>query len=109
LPFIDLDCESTAKKSAMGLLNEVVEPVSRWFSALGTPTQVGVSILALILFSVAVNVAQQLLLKNPNDPPLVFHWFPFIGSTVTYGIDPPAFFKRMQAKVGLHGRCDARH
>jgi hypothetical protein len=34
-----------------------------------------------------------------NEPPVVFHWLPIIGSTVTYGIDPYKFFFAQQKKV----------
>lgn len=43
----------------------------------------------------------QLLLKNPNEPPVVFHWFPVIGNTVTYGMDPYGFFFACRKKVCL--------
>lgn len=45
------------------------------------------------------NVLQQLAFKIPNEPPVVFHWLPIIGSTVTYGIEPFKFFFDCQAKV----------
>ncbi|KAI9924159.1 hypothetical protein ASPWEDRAFT_38432 [Aspergillus wentii DTO 134E9] len=56
--------------------------------------------LSLVAISVVINVLQQLLLKNPNEPPLVFHWFPFIGSTVSYGMEPYKFFSNCRAKYG---------
>ncbi|KAL2866788.1 cytochrome P450 [Aspergillus lucknowensis] len=60
----------------------------------------GIGLLALLVFAVVVNVLQQILFKNPNEPPLVFHWFPFIGSTISYGIDPYKFFFDCRAKYG---------
>jgi sterol 14alpha-demethylase len=83
----------------MGLLQEVTEPLVQQFQAQGLATQVGIVAFSVIFLSVVLNVAQQLLFRNPNEPPLVFHWFPLIGSTVTYGMDPPTFFKEMRAKV----------
>ena len=56
-------------------------------------------ILSLFLIAVIFNVLGQLLVKDPNEPPLVFHWVPFIGSTVTYGIDPYKFFFSCREKV----------
>jgi sterol 14-demethylase len=50
-------------------------------------------------------VLSQVLFKNPNEPPLVFHWFPFVGSTITYGMDPPRFFKENREKVGKPRLC----
>ena len=52
-----------------------------------------------IFFLIAFNVLKQLLVQRPHEPPVVFHWFPFIGSTVTYGIDPYKFFSDCQRKV----------
>ncbi|KAK3943668.1 cytochrome P450 [Diplogelasinospora grovesii] len=70
------------------------------FSQLGTASQIGVAIAAFFTITVVLNVLQQVLFKNPNEPPLVFHWFPVIGSTITYGMDPPRFFKENREKYG---------
>ena len=53
----------------------------------------------IMVFAIAANVLQQTLLAKSNEPPVVFHWLPLIGSTVTYGIDPFKFFFECQAKV----------
>ena len=57
------------------------------------------AIVLIISLTILLAVAQQTLFKNPNEPPVVFHWLPVIGSTVTYGIDPFRFFFDCQAKV----------
>jgi hypothetical protein len=54
---------------------------------------------ALIASAILWNLFRQTFLKNPHQPPLVFHWLPVIGSTVTYGVDPLKFFAQCQAKV----------
>ena len=59
----------------------------------------------ILVFAIVTNVLQQTLLARPNEPPVVFHWLPLIGSTVTYGIDPFKFFFECQAKVRI---CDAQ-
>ncbi|CAF9905050.1 MAG: Sterol 14-alpha demethylase [Heterodermia speciosa] len=59
--------------------------------------------LALGILSVIVillNALIQVYLPTRNLPPLVFHWFPIIGSTITYGIDPFKFLFDCQAKYG---------
>lgn len=56
-------------------------------------------LLSLVVVSSVFNVLRQLLFKNPNEPPVVFHWFPFIGSTVTFGMDPFKFFFNCREKV----------
>jgi sterol 14-demethylase len=84
----------------MGLLEDVANhPVAQQFFALGLGTQIAVALAAFVSVSVVLNVASQILFKNPNEPPLVFHWLPFIGSTVTYGMDPPSFFEKNRKKV----------
>lgn len=77
--FIDLFCERCSTESV-------------WTLAL-------VGALSFISLSVVVNVLRQLLFKSPHEPPMVFHWFPFVGSTISYGIDPYKFFFDARAKV----------
>lgn len=55
---------------------------------------------ALITVTIVSSILHQTFFKDPSKPPVVFHWVPFIGSTVTYGIDPYKFFLDSQAKVG---------
>ncbi|PNS17809.1 hypothetical protein CAC42_3204 [Sphaceloma murrayae] len=52
--------------------------------------------------AILLNVIAQLIRDRTrgSDPPLVFHWVPFIGSTVTYGIDPFRFFFDCRQKYG---------
>lgn len=58
--------------------------------------------LAISILSVSailLNVLIQVYFPTKNLPPLVFHWLPVIGSTITYGIDPFKFLFDCQAKV----------
>ena len=55
----------------------------------------------ILSLTVLANVLQQTLFKNSKEPPVVFHWLPVVGSTVTYGIDPFKFFFQCQAKVRI--------
>ncbi|KAI4167878.1 MAG: hypothetical protein LQ343_006837 [Gyalolechia ehrenbergii] len=55
---------------------------------------------ALITVTIVSSILHQTFFKDPSKPPVVFHWVPFIGSTVTYGIDPYKFFLDSQAKYG---------
>ncbi|KAF7596185.1 Lanosterol 14-alpha-demethylase [Aspergillus hancockii] len=57
-------------------------------------------LLAILLNSIFLNVLRQLLFRNPKEPPVVFHWFPFIGSTISYGMDPYKFFSNCRTKYG---------
>ena len=64
------------------------------FSELVTIAVAGLAIIT------AINVLLQLLPQKKSEPPLVFHWSPLIGSTVTYGKDPPQFLIECRKKVG---------
>ena len=67
----------------------------------GHALQICAAFTTLSVLIVIANISQQILLKRRNEPPVVFHIFPVIGSTITYGIDPFSFFTDCQKKVGL--------
>jgi sterol 14-demethylase len=83
----------------MGLFAAILDRFCEQCSTQSVSVVAGLGFLTLIVLSVLTNVLVQLLFKNPNEPPVVFHWFPFIGSTVTYGIDPYKFFFNARKKV----------
>lgn len=83
----------------MGLIQDLAGPAAERFAQFGLASQIGIAIAGFVVVTVALNVLNQLLFKNPNEPPVVFHWFPVVGSTITYGMDPPRFFKENRAKV----------
>jgi hypothetical protein len=85
----------------MGLLSELTGPLADVVANTSITTLVFSSIVIFVVLSVVVNVFVQLFFKRSTEPPMVFHWFPLIGSTVTYGMEPMAFFKTCQEKVGL--------
>ncbi|KAK1919387.1 hypothetical protein P3342_009111 [Pyrenophora teres f. teres] len=57
-------------------------------------------LLALCIVYIFVNIIRQLLLPNTKEPPVVFHWFPWLGSAITYGKDPYKFLFAAKAKHG---------
>lgn len=84
----------------MGVLQVAAShPLVLEFRAQHIAAQSAILFFGFVAISVVLNVANQLLFKNKNEPPMVFHWFPFVGSTVTYGMDPPTFFAANRAKV----------
>lgn len=83
----------------MGVLAVVAEPLRDLLSNKSTGVIIAGGLLSFLVLAIVLNVLGQLLLKKPNEPPLVFHWVPFIGSTVTYGIDPYSFFFSCREKV----------
>lgn len=88
----------------MGVLEDlsatVLPPLQIQISRHGLATVGFVGFAAFITLAIVLNVLSQLLFKNPNEPPLVFHWLPIIGNTVTYGMDPYGFFEKNREKYG---------
>ena len=85
----------------MGVIAAVSEFLRGLLSYNSAGLVVAVGIFSLAIVAIIYNALSQLLFKNPNEPPLVFHWLPFIGSTITYGIDPYRFFFSCREKVLL--------
>jgi sterol 14-demethylase len=83
----------------MGILENISGPLAQQISQRGTGVVVASGLAAFLILAVMLNVLSQLLFKNPNEPPVVFHWLPVIGNTVTYGMDPYRFFQENRAKV----------
>ena len=84
----------------MGILGTISAPIERLIENLPVWQVALLGFTTFITLSVVLNVLSQLLFKNPNEPPVVFHWFPIIGSTITYGIDPFPFFFSCREKYG---------
>nr|AWJ58298.1 14-alpha sterol demethylase [Aspergillus pseudoviridinutans] len=55
-----------------------------------------------MLTAILLNVVYQLFFRlwNRTEPPMVFHWVPFLGSAISYGIDPYKFFFACREKYG---------
>lgn len=56
-------------------------------------------VLPLVLWTSCI--IRQLLPKRRTEPPTVFHWFPFLGSAVSYGTNPQRFFSRCRDKARM--------
>lgn len=83
----------------MGLLATIAGPIPSLLSDSSVRVVIALGIASLLVLAVVLNVLKQLLFRNPNEPPVVFHWIPFIGSTIGYGINPYKFFFRCREKV----------
>lgn len=83
----------------MGVLSTIAGPLADQLPNRSTGAILAAGAVAFIVLTILINVLQQLLIKKLNEPPIVFHWVPFIGSTITYGIDPYKFFFSCREKV----------
>lgn len=91
LPWISSTFKSTTTPA---ILEKAMENVPMW--ALLVAGFFGVQIVAVVL-----NVLRQLVLpKDPNLPPEVFHFYPIIGSAISYGNDPINFFFKCREQYG---------
>lgn len=84
----------------MGILQVAADhPLVHELRAQSVGVQAAILFFGFIALAVTLNVINQMLPKSKTEPPMVFHWFPFIGSTITYGMDPPTFFHANREKV----------
>lgn len=72
------------------------------YRSLPLSASIPLTIALIIAVAIAQNVVSQLWFPDRKRPPVVFHVFPWIGSTVQYGMDPYKFFAECRAK---HGDC----
>ncbi|KAG9234414.1 14-alpha sterol demethylase Cyp51A [Amylocarpus encephaloides] len=68
-------------------------------SALSVP-RFPIYLSGLVVAFVILNVLWQQLPSQKSEPPLVFHWFPFIGNAFSYGTDPFNFYVECRRKHG---------
>jgi hypothetical protein len=61
--------------------------------------QLGAYALGVLFLSVVVNLVGQLLPRKKSEPPTVFHWLPFVGNAISYGMDPLKFYMECRKKV----------
>ena len=54
-----------------------------------------------LFLAIFLNVFWQMLPRKKSEPPMVFHWIPFIGNAVSYGMNPLLFYQECQKKVAL--------
>jgi hypothetical protein len=91
----------------MGFLGALLAPVQHLAAVLPLWQLVSVALAAFITLAILLNVLNQLLFKNPNEPPVVFHLVPLVGSTITYGIDPFKFFFACREKVRVSSHASS--
>ncbi|KAL9095600.1 MAG: hypothetical protein Q9165_002032 [Trypethelium subeluteriae] len=84
----------------MGILETIAGPIAERFATSSIGVLVVTGFASLVVLAIVLNVLRQLLFRNPKEPPVVFHWIPFLGNTITYGIDPYKFFFACREKYG---------
>ncbi|KAI1826070.1 cytochrome P450 [Xylaria intraflava] len=60
---------------------------------------VACAIIALLTI-IVINLLHQQLPRRKSEPPLVFHWIPFVGNAISYGLDPHGFYTQCREKHG---------
>lgn len=65
------------------------------YVTIGAALFIGLPVLATVY-----HILSQLLFADPNRPPVVWSWFPVIGSTISYGMNPLEFFFTCREKYG---------
>jgi hypothetical protein len=96
----------------MGVLAHIAGPLGDFAADASLPLLLAAGTASFIVLAIVLNVLKQLLFKDPNQPPVVFHWFPVLGNTVTYGMDPYKFFFENREKVScgvLGGRMQGAY
>lgn len=83
----------------MGLLAIIFAPIADHVSDKSTIVVASSGFAVLVVLTIVLNVLRQSIFKNPNEPPVVFHWVPFIGNTISYGMEPYKFFFQCREKV----------
>ncbi|PSR79020.1 hypothetical protein PHLCEN_2v7207 [Hermanssonia centrifuga] len=71
-----------------------------YFSSLPTSRLILLLIVNIPIITVAFNVLSQLLFRDKSQPPVVFHFMPWVGSAAAYGQDPIKFFFDCRQKHG---------
>ncbi|QPG74038.1 Lanosterol 14-alpha-demethylase [Brettanomyces nanus] len=75
----------------------LIVQVASWFMALGLLQK----LFLIIAFPFVYSITWQFLFSLRKDRvPLVFYWIPWVGSSVTYGMQPYEFFSNCQKKYG---------
>ncbi|PVU92872.1 hypothetical protein BB561_003573 [Smittium simulii] len=54
----------------------------------------------LLLTAIIWAQVEQLVNHDDSQPPMVWYWIPFIGSMITFGIQPMTFMRKNRAKYG---------
>lgn len=80
------------------LVNMAITFDSPRLAGMSPMTLLGAAAICLV-GAIIINILKQLLWKDPHKPPVVFHWFPVLGNTISYGMDPFKFFFNCKEKV----------
>jgi sterol 14-demethylase len=84
----------------MGLLATSLEPLVRTILTAPASQLIPCFLLTLAGFAVAWNFIKQLIFYDRSAPPVVFHFFPFWGSTYQYSVDPYRFVTACANRYG---------
>lgn len=81
----------------MAVLTDVLTSIVDYARSRSIIEQVSFLIVAPFIY----NIVWQLWYSTRKDrAPMVFHWFPWVGSAITYGMQPYEFFEKSRQKYG---------
>lgn len=84
----------------LSAFSEAVAPLTAFLVTLPLLILIPLFFFTILTLTVVVNVLRQVLFRNPHRAPVVFHFFPWIGSSVIYGMQPYKFFEENHKKYG---------
>ncbi|TFK33209.1 lanosterol 14-alpha-demethylase [Crucibulum laeve] len=96
-----------SSKLSFGMYNGTVPSAEDWSGYIAhaqtfIPENKRLFLLLLVnlpVIAILFNVLPQVIIpRNPSDPPVVFHWLPFVGSAIQYGNNPLQFFLECREK-----------
>ncbi|ETS85564.1 Eburicol 14-alpha-demethylase [Pestalotiopsis fici W106-1] len=56
--------------------------------------------IGVLIITIAANALWQQIPREKSEPPLVFHFLPFVGNAISYGTDPVKFYESCRQKHG---------
>ncbi|VVT48577.1 uncharacterized protein SAPINGB_P001847 [Magnusiomyces paraingens] len=82
------------------VITDALAPTFAFLVALPLIALIPLIFFTFLTLAVVINVLSQVLFRNPHRAPVVFHFFPWIGSAVVYGMQPYDFFEANRKKYG---------
>ncbi|OMH83707.1 Lanosterol 14-alpha demethylase erg11 [Zancudomyces culisetae] len=83
----------------MGLISGLLESYVQYFEASPFMCIISTISVAIVTAFVWAQIEQKMN-ADPSQPPMVHYWIPFIGSMITFGMQPMTFMRKYRAIYG---------